>query len=396
MRQFSNFEEKNIKILTNASVELAFLELTKTGLEKAILDATSSVRSFLEDKGIHNYKKQSQGEEGKIILPVVLINEYEAIETKASLYRPVTKKGDPRIWFSGINKVFFPEDIVAIFLYEDKMHIFDLSRMDISTVLKKKDNIFSRIINNIKSDESAIAEELLEKMKEISKRGFIESLSNTDTGIGRTLEHLLGIEMNSSKDPDYKGIELKSFREKTGVRKNLFAQVPDWSKSKFKSSREILENFSYIRNGIKKLYCSLSTKVPNSQGLMLRLENSEDCVYENSDNKDIGDFAVWEMEVLKKRLQEKHRETFWIEAVSIKKDGKEYFKYEKIIHTKKPLSTQFVTLLEQGDITLDHLIKEKDGYVSEKGPIFKIKSGALNLLFPKSSSYILDNSNDVK
>lgn len=40
-----------------------------------------------------------------------------------------------------------------------------------------------------------------------------------DTAIGRTLETLLGININSSKQPDYKGIELKAFRDKEEIEK---------------------------------------------------------------------------------------------------------------------------------------------------------------------------------
>ena len=65
---------------------------------------------------------------------------------------------------------------------------------------------------------------MLNKLKIISKKGFVKSEVNSDTGIGRTIESLLGIEMNSSKAPDYKGIELKSFRDARNNRKGLFGK----------------------------------------------------------------------------------------------------------------------------------------------------------------------------
>ena len=96
------------------------------------------------------------------------------------------------------------------------------------------------------------------------------------------------------------------------------------------------------------------------------------------------------METLHNRLLEKHNETFWIAADSITIGGKEHFHYKKVEHTKKPIVSQFDILLEQGIITLDHLIKRKPtGSVVEKGPIFKIKPNALDLLFPPSKSYSL-------
>lgn len=70
---------------------------------------------------------------------------------------------------------------------------------------------------------------------------------------------------------------------------------------------------------------------------------------------------------------------------------KEYFQYKKVEHTRKPIVSQFDILLEQGFITLDHLIKRKaDGRVNEKGPLFKIRPDALALLFPPSKIYDLN------
>jgi len=213
---------------------------------------------------------------------------------------------------------------------------------------------------------------------------------NADTAIGRTLETLLGIDINSSKKPDYKGIELKSYRDNRGNRKNLFSQVPDWNLSNFKSSAEILNAFGYNRGDDFKLYCTVSGLVRNSQGLKLRMDSKINQLLENSDKPNIGDFVVWQLETLHNRLLEKHNETFWIAADSIYIDGKEHFQYKTAEHTKKPIVTQFDILLDQGIITLDHLIKRKSsGGVVEKGPIFKIKPNALDLLFPPSNIYSL-------
>ena len=71
-------------------------------------------------------------------------------------------------------------------------------------------------------------------------------------------------------------------------------------------------------------------------------------------------------------------------------DGKEHFQYKEVEHTKKPIASQFDILLEQGIITLDHLIKRNSkGKVVEKGPLFKIKPNSLDLLFPPSEKYSL-------
>ncbi len=111
---------------------------------------------------------------------------------------------------------------------------------------------------------------------------------------------------------------------------------------------------------------------------------------ENSDKINIGDFVIWTLDKLHQRLLEKHRETFWVEAESTIINGTEHFHYTRVEHTKRPITSQFDILVEQGVITLDHLIKRNSkGKVVEKGPLFKIKPKGLDLLFPPSEKYEL-------
>ena len=138
------------------------------------------------------------------------------------------------------------------------------------------------------------------------------------------------------------------------------------------------------------MYCTVSAITTNSQGLTLKVDSDLNQLIENSNQKGVGDFVVWTLEKLHKRLLEKHKETFWVAADTIYDDGKEYFQYKQVEHTRKPIVSQFDMLLEQGVITLDHLIKRNSkGKVVEKGPLFKIKPNSLDLLFPPSHIYSL-------
>ena len=93
---------------------------------------------------------------------------------------------------------------------------------------------------------------------------------------------------------------------------------------------------------------------------------------------------------LRTALLEKHNETFWVAAHANIVDGREHFDFTDVLHTKKPIASQFDILLEQGEITMDHLIKRNSrGRGAEKGPLFKINTSALELLFPPPENYIL-------
>lgn len=391
MRQLTDIEIDRIRILTENSVELTLIEPTGNGLDKSIMDATGSVRSYLKSKNIHDFGEQKQGPESKIQIDSFLIKKDEVLKSVASLYRPNTKKGDPRIWFKGLGSYAKANDILGIIEFQKSLYVLNITQLDLDNLLSSDIvNPLKELVSEIKKSSNQIAEELLNMLNKIAKNGFIPAMLNADTAIGRTLETLLGIDINSSRKPDYKGIELKSYRDKRGNRKNLFAQVPEWNLSKFKSSAEILENFGYNRGEDFKLYCTVSSLVRNSQGLTLKVDANTSQLLENSNKNNIGDFVVWGLETLHKRLLEKHNETFWIAADSKIIDGNEYFQYKKVEHTRKPIVSQFDILLEQGIITLDHLIKRKaSGSVVEKGPIFKIKPNSLDLLFPPSQSYSL-------
>jgi hypothetical protein len=391
MRQLTTLEINRIKLLTEKSVELCLIEPTGTGLEKSIMDATGSVRTYLKVNNIHDFELQKQGQESKIQITSFLISSDELVNSVASLYRPNTKKGDPRIWFKGLGAYSTANDILGIIAFEGKLYVLNITQLDLLQLIESKiSNPLQDLVNEINQISNEVAEELLILLNKIAAKGPVPGMLQADTAIGRTLETLLGIDINSSKKPDYKGIELKSYRDKRGNRKNLFAQVPDWNLSKFKSSAEILNAFGYSRGEDFKLYCTVSTLVRNSQGLKLKMDSKISQLIENSDKSSAGDFVVWGLETLHKRLLEKHNETFWIAADSIMIGGKEHFQYKKVEHTKKPIVSQFDILLEQGIITLDHLIKRKPmGSVVEKGPIFKIKPNALDLLFPPSQSYSL-------
>jgi hypothetical protein len=391
LRTLSIQEINRIKLLTENSVEIALIEPTENGLQKSIMDATAPVRNYLKEKLVHNYELQKQGPENKSQIAANLITDEELVLSIASLYRPVTKKGDPRIWFKGLTNYAKANDILGIFEFEKMLYVLNITKLDLKKLLDaKRTNPLQELVREINKVSNEVADELLMKLRKIAAQGFVPALLNADTAIGRTLEHLLDIPMNSAKAPDYKGIELKSARENKGTRKGLFAKTPNWELSKFKSRVEILDAFGYWEKGVFRLYNTIRATGRNAQGLILRTDYELDYLFENSDRKEIGDFLTWELEVLKNALAVKHKETFWIKAQSKHEDGNEYFLFKSAEHTKGPLLNQFGLLIDMGAITLDYPIKRlADGSVIDKGCNFKLKPNALNLLFPPSKDYSL-------
>ena len=392
MRELTNEEISKVKELSNNSIPFTLIEPTKTALEKSIIDATAPVRLFLQEQCIHDYNLQQQGPENKInIEETFILTEDEQIKSNTSLYRPNTKKGDPRIWFKNLPKYSNANDIFAITYLDSCIYLFNITQLDILEILKGENSPIKKLAKSFLDNSNNIADELLGKLREIVNSGAIKAIRTGDTAVGHAIESALGIEQNSDKKPDYKGIELKSSRAKKTTRKNLFAQVSDWEKSKFKSSEEILNKFGYQRDSDFKLYCTVSSKVVNSQGLSLKINLEDDLLIEYSNKPEVGEFVVWTLTKLKSRLLEKHNETFWIDAESELIDGIEHFHLKKVLYTKKPNPYIFQLLIEQGEITIDHLIKkDEDGKVIEKGPLFKISKKGFTVLFPEPIEYALN------
>ncbi|MEI8623486.1 MvaI/BcnI family restriction endonuclease [Pseudoalteromonas sp. B137] len=166
------------------------------------------------------------------------------------------------MWFGKLGQICVPSDQIAIIIKDDAAYLINLSRASISKTIQSEDSLIGGFLNELCKKEFSIAEELLNKLKELAKKPM-PALRSGSTGVGFTLETMLGIEANSSKEPDYKGIEIKSGRGGKN-RTTLFAQVPDWSISPCKKSAEILNKYGYEREDDFKLYCTLSTQKNNS------------------------------------------------------------------------------------------------------------------------------------
>lgn len=400
MRQYNDFETNNVKFLVDNQVQFATLQITETGLKKSILDATAPVRAYLKENGVHDYELQPQGELGKRLIDTCILTESSQHSTKTSLYRPTTKKGDPRLWVNKVKGVEFlrADDIFAIIFYNGLLYTINLTTTDIPRVCNSIiETPLKDLIRQIAAIKNCVSEELLGMIKD-RMSDWTPTQKFADTGVGRTVETLLGIPMNANTTPDFKGIELKSHREASKVRNTLFTQSPEWNISRLKSGKAIVEEYGYVPDEYshKSLHVTLSANKPNSQGLGLLvvpqnglLEADEFSLRQSEDGnfKKIKDVAAWRLLKLHERLLIKHRETFWIDAETKIENGREYFRCTEILHTKNPIPAQFDVLLDQGQITVDFLLCRRTGGDTYS---FKIKSRARSLLFPQSEIYHLN------
>ena len=381
---------------TNTAV--AFLVPTPTGYKKSIMDATKPLRELLKFANVHDYETQGQGQENKVIIESHFITRDDVINTSASLYRPNTKDGDPRIWFSDLKKYCKPCNLLAIFVYDKSLYVINLSNKEIQDSLKNRGHVFSFLQISL-SEYVSVADELLEKLHELHKRGFIPSITKGDPGVGDTLENALGIQRNNKKTPDYKGIELKASRitkngeKKTVTRSTLFTKVPDTGLT----YSEILDKYGKVQiprgktEPRKQIYETLTTQKYNAYGLKLSVDYDNDKLNLIDDAEPEPNLvSSWNLDILRKTLLVKHHETFWVKAASEMRNDIEYFRYDKVIHTKNPNALLLAPLIENGEITADLAAHIKpDGTYRDHGLLFKIFPQNIHDLLGEEKKYDL-------
>ena len=95
-------------------LDIGLLVPTETAMEKSIMDAHDTFRTYLKRNFIHEFGAQAQGE--KHLLPATFLSVHGDRATKVSLYRPSTKDGDPRAWVYELKQYAKPYNLIG-FIY---------------------------------------------------------------------------------------------------------------------------------------------------------------------------------------------------------------------------------------------------------------------------------------
>lgn len=237
-------------------------------------------------------------------------------------------------------------------------------------------------------------DEFISKIKEISNQGYIKSHRTGDTGIGKTLEDLLGIDENNISGPDFSVYELKSTRRQSSTMLTLFSKTP----SPKGAVKELVDNFGYKQRKSsskskqatlvevssesfripledKELHVTVDALKPNSVGLQLFFVG-ERLYFKN--NKGIE--AFYDRDTLEKTFEKKYHSLVYVIA-DRKKEGKhESFWYNEAYRLDRFGFATFMQLIKDGLLKIDLRVGHyPDGRVHDHGTAFRI----LPIHFPK-------------
>lgn len=238
--------------------------------------------------------------------------------------------------------------------------------------------------------------EFLLKMAKIKAMGFVPSHREGDTGVGKTLEDLLGITENNISGPDFASkYELKGARKNSVSMLTLFTKAPEPASA----NRELLEkcgyptrtnkhNFSHrnlsqgkltnwvpnhvnnssISAGEKELHISVDAIATNSCGMKLGVR--DDRLFINN-NKGVE--AYYNNETLKQCFEKKYNSLIYVLAENRGSRGAESFWFNEAYLLDGFSFKRFSELILEGKLKVDlRMGHYPDGRIHDHGTGFRI------------------------
>lgn len=245
--------------------------------------------------------------------------------------------------------------------------------------------------------------EFTEKLKEIKEMGYVKTHRLGNTGIGKTLEDLIGIKENNIAGPDGEMIELKSTRKNAGSMITFFtrAPLPDGANS------FLLENFGYPseKDGRKILHSTVNAKSFNTlkdkEGFKVEVRDDRIEIISKSSSirSSLSDFidieikpkekvsdnqvvCYWDKQTLKTTFEKKLPKVLFVKADSKGSGLKEEFWFNEAWLLEGFDFDNFVKLVKEGIIKVDIRIGQfPSGSTHDHGTGFRVFPDKIDLCF---------------
>lgn len=223
--------------------------------------------------------------------------------------------------------------------------------------------------------------EIVEKLKVIKKKGYIKTHRAGNTGIGKTLEDLLGIKENNIPGPNATFIELKSARKNVSSMLTLFTKSP----LPKKVNSVLLQKYGYLStrgNKRKKLHTTVNAKEFNKlkgkSGFKIAIKNKKVNLI-TPKNEVLG---YWNKEILKKSFERKLPKLLYVKAETKGMGSYEEFWFNEFWLLSSFNFDNFLKLLKKGIILVDIRIGQyPNGRPHDHGTGFRVFPDKLDLCF---------------
>ncbi|MBE6160350.1 MAG: MvaI/BcnI restriction endonuclease family protein [Lactobacillales bacterium] len=236
--------------------------------------------------------------------------------------------------------------------------------------------------------------DLNQKFIDIKMKGWIKSIIDGNSSVGRTFETLLGNNENNLEIPDYNGIEIKTKTSKKNIFTTLFNCKPEGLY--YKETERIKDTYGYPDRNFPKykvlnnsVFCNEKTKIGNRFYFELKINKKDKKIFlhiYDTKNNLLEKDVYWDFQTLEEKLYRKLEYLAYIHAIKkYSKDGI-YFKYTKIKFYKLKTFNEFINLLDQGKIRVTFKVSvykkgKKKGKTYDHGTGFDIKEEDLLQLY---------------
>lgn len=227
-------------------------------------------------------------------------------------------------------------------------------------------------------------DDFIREYSRIRDMGWIQTHRSGPTGIGKTLEDLLGIEENNLEAPDFGEYELKSGRIDSQSMLTMFTKTPQPARANTYLRLKYGYSSSAYDNDEKVLHSTLTAArfVPIADtGHSLKIVCSDDRI---SIASEMGiEDVYWDRNGLRKAFENKYKNKFvYAKAFSRGAGSNEEFWFREAYEVSGFDYDAMVALLEEGKVFVDLRIGQyPDGRTHDHGTGFRIREIDQPLLF---------------
>ncbi len=232
------------------------------------------------------------------------------------------------------------------------------------------------------------------KFYEIKNLGYVKSINEDNSGIGLTLEKLLGKKIDNFPLPDYKNtfeIKAKLAYSKTPI--HLFKLTPDGNS--FLETKRILEKYGYYQMTSKKYKVfngQINSKKYNKIGyyyfsINVNYKNERvEVIVKDKNQKVIDSSTYWPFDKLENALIRKLKYLIIVYVWSTSKNKETYYKYYRYNIFKLSNFINFIHLIDIGIVSITFSIdyyknSARYGQVHDHGTSFDIGIDNVNKLY---------------
>lgn len=227
-------------------------------------------------------------------------------------------------------------------------------------------------------------DDFIREYTKIKATGWITTHRSGPTGVGKTLEDLLGIPENNVHEPDFGEYELKSCRINSNSMLTMFTQTSQPPRSNTYLRQKYGYSSSAYDNDEKVLHSTLTASrfvsiADTGHSLKLICDPEKISIASETGVENV----FWNRNALKRSFDRKYKNKFvYAKAQSRGSGASEQFSFTEAYEVSGFSYESFVELLEQGQFYSDLRIGQyPNGRTHDHGTGFRIREADQPLLF---------------